>query len=301
MSTEVEHKAASKAREAGAFRQSWETAFGYARNFLDSRFVYVVVSPRAHGLAVGVNMNPDKRCNFDCVYCEVNRDVPPRDQYLDVPVMVQELQETMQFALDGKLRELPNFQTLPDELLQLRHVVLSGDGEPTLCPNFCEAVQALVHLRALGQFPFFKLVLVTNATGLDLPNVQLGLQSLNPKDEIWAKLDGGSEEYIAKIDRPQVPLEKVLANILLVGQQRPIVIQSLFPRFTQEEPSAEEIDHFVRRLQDLQKGGARISLVQVYSAMRPTMHPDCEHLSLKSLSKIAQTVRLATGLRVEVF
>jgi len=301
MAAELESRSAGKSREPAYPRQGWETAFGYARNFLDNRFVYVVVSPRAHGLSVGVNMNPDKKCNFDCVYCEVNRDIAPRDQYLDVPVMVNELQQTIELVLEDKLRQLPQFQTLPADLLQLRHVGLSGDGEPTLCPNFCEAVQAVVHLRALGKLPFFKLVLVTNATGLDLPNVELGLQSLNPKDEIWAKLDGGTAEYIAKIDRPEVPLGKVMANILLVGRQRPVVIQSLFPRFNQEEPPPEEIEQYVERLRELQRGGAQISLVQIYSAMRPTMHPDCEHLSLKSLSRIAQTVRAGTGLRVEVF
>jgi wyosine [tRNA(Phe)-imidazoG37] synthetase (radical SAM superfamily) len=215
--------------------------------------------------------------------------------------MIGELQRTMQLALDGKLRELPCFQALPPELLALRHVVLSGDGEPTLCPNFCEAMQAVVHLRALGKYPFFKLVLVTNATGFELPNVQLGLQSLTPDDEIWAKLDAGTAAYYAKIDRPQVSLEKVLENILIVGRQRPVIIQSLFPRFNGEEPPAEEIDQYVERLRELKKGGARISMVQVYSAMRPTMHPQCEHLSLKSLSRIAQTVRAGTGLRVEVF
>src|ERR1041385_9455166 len=46
------------------------TAFGCPRDFLDNRFVYTVISARARGLSVGVNMNPDKHCNFDCVYCE---------------------------------------------------------------------------------------------------------------------------------------------------------------------------------------------------------------------------------------
>lgn len=301
MTTEVEHRPVTGQREPASFRQQWETASGYARNFLNNRFVYMVVSPRAHGLSLGINMNPDKRCNFDCVYCEVNRDIPPRDQHLNVPVMVQELQQTMQLALDGKLRELPAFQSLPAELLQMRLVALSGDGEPTLCPNFCEAIQAVAHLRALGRFPFFKMVLLTNATGLDTANVQLGLRSLTANDEIWAKLDGGTSDYIAKIDRPTVPIEKVLANILLIARERPVIIQSLFARVRGEEPSAGEINEYVARLRELKTKGASISLVQVLSAMRPTMHPDCAHLPLKSLSRIAQEVRIGTGLRAEVF
>ena len=62
------------------------TAFGCPRDFIENRFVYVVVSPRARGLSVGVNLNPDKFCNFDCAYCEVNRAEPARESKLEVGV-----------------------------------------------------------------------------------------------------------------------------------------------------------------------------------------------------------------------
>lgn len=276
-----------------------ETAFGAPRDFLENRFVYAVVSPRARGLSVGVNMNPDKLCNFSCVYCEVHRNGEAR-QELDVEVMAAELRKTLAMVRGGRLRERPWYHSLPDELLQLRHVALSGDGEPTLSPKFAEALQAVVHVRALGGYPF-KLVLLTNATGLDLPHVQQGLKSLTRSDEIWAKLDGGTQAYINKVNRAEVPLEKVLSNILLIGRQRPIVIQSLFPSFGNEEPPLEEIEQYSRRLLQLKNSGAMISLVQIYSAARPSAQSECSHLPLKSLSKIAHTVRQATGLKAEVF
>ena len=69
-----------------------------------------------------------------------------------------------------------------------------------------------------------------------------------------------------RVNRSEVPLEKVMENILLVGRQRPVVIQSLFPRVLGEEPPPEEIDEYILRLNDLKQGGARISLVQIYSA-----------------------------------
>ena len=168
-----------------------ETAFGCPRDFLDNRFVYVVVSPRARGLSVGVNLNPDKRCNFDCAYCEVNRGLPPAVNHLDVDVMATELTDTLALVRSGGLRERPCYRNTPEELLELRHVALSGDGEPTLCADFIEAVQAVMHVRARGQSPFFKIVLLTNASGLDLPAVQSGLKCFTSRDEIWAKLDAG--------------------------------------------------------------------------------------------------------------
>jgi wyosine [tRNA(Phe)-imidazoG37] synthetase (radical SAM superfamily) len=279
-----------------------ETAFGCPRNFLDNRFVYCVLSPRARGLSVGVNLNPDKYCDFDCVYCEVNRRVAPRETELDVEVMAAELQRTLAYVASGGLRDHPAFRNLPTELLRLQHVTLSGDGEPTLSPQFLEVVREVVHVRALGQFPFFKLVLITNGSGLDQPEVQQGLKLLTRQDEVWIKLDGGSQAYVDKVNRPKgVPLEKILANILLVGKQRPVVIQSLFPAINGEEPPAEEIEQFAMRLRELKEQGAHISLVQIYSATRPIQNAGCGHLPLRSLSRIAQVVRLVSGLKAEVF
>jgi wyosine [tRNA(Phe)-imidazoG37] synthetase (radical SAM superfamily) len=188
---------------------------------------------------------------------------------------------------------------LPEELLQLRHVALSGDGEPTLCPNFEEAVEAVVHVRALGEF--FKLVLITNATELDRPQVQEGLSHFTRSDEIWAKLDGGSQAYLDKVSKVHVPLEKIMANIIAVGRQRPVVIQSLFPAVHGEEPPEQEIAAFAARLLELKRGGAEISLVQIYSATRPAPRSEYGHLSLKSLSRITHAVRDVTGLKAEVF
>ena len=278
-----------------------ETAFGSPRDFLDNRFVYVVVSPRARGLSVGINMCPDKNCNFHCVYCEVQRNGEPREKCLEVEVMAAELKQTLAYVRGGRLRERPWYRNLPDELLQLRHVALSGDGEPTLSPYFAEALQAVVHVRALSGHPFFKLVLLTNGTGLDQPHVQQGLKHLTRSDEVWAKLDGGTQAYVNKVNRPGVPLEKILSNIRMLARQRPVVIQSLFPAIKGEEPPLEEIEQYAHRLLELKNGGAEISLVQIYSATRPAPNSASGHLPLKVLSRIAATVRQTTGLTAEVF
>ena len=276
-----------------------ETAFDRPRDFLNNRFVYAVISSRARGLALGVNMNPDKACNFNCTYCEVNRRIGLENTKLDVEVMAAELRRTLLQVRQGQLLERPAYQHLPKELLTLRQVALSGDGEPSLADNFREAVEAVVRVRALGTF--FKIVLITNGTGLDRPAVLEGLQHFTNSDELWVKLDGGTQAFLERVNRPDVPLEKILANILLVGRQRPVIIQSLFPALHGEEPSFEEIREYSLRLKELKAGGAQISLVQIYSAARPGNSPEWGHLPLRVLSQIAQTVRQNTGLRTEVF
>lgn len=290
-----------KKKAAASFHpaQARETAFDRPREWLGNRFVYAVISSRAGGLSLGVNVNPDKKCNFDCSYCEVDRRVSMREHKLDVEVLAAELRKTIAYIQSGKLAEMPSYHSLPSELLRLRQVALSGDGEPTLATNFMEAVQAVVRVRALGGF--FKLVLYTNGTGLDQPNVQRGLELLTKSDEVWIKLDGGTQGFIDKVNRPDVPLEKILSNILAVGRVRPVVIQSLFPAIHGDEPPFEEIREYAQRLKELKASGAQISLVQIYSAARPGVNAEWGHLPLRVLSQIAQTVRQTAGLRAEVF
>ncbi len=283
------------------FAAAPDDAFEYPRDFLENQFVYLVISPRARGLSIGVNMIPAGKCNFQCLYCEIDRAKPSRVAQFDVKKMAAELHQTFALAESGGLRQRPRYANLPDDLLQVRHVALSGDGEPTLAKDFVEAVQAIVHLRVLGQLPFFKIVVVTNSTALDQPKVQQGLKYLTRADEIWAKLDGGTQEYVHRLNGATIPLEKIMDNILLVGRQRPVVIQSLFPAIDGEPPPVREIQQYALRLKELKEAGAEISLVQIYSATRPMAKTGCSHLPLKELSQIAKTVRQVAGLTAEVF
>jgi len=291
----------SPSRPLLAPASSTETAFGAPRDFLGNRFVYVVISSRARGLSVGINVNPNKYCNFQCVYCEVRRDEVASGQALDPAVLELELKHVFDFIREGRFREHPRYRGMPQELLHLRHVALSGDGEPTLAPDFARIVQAVVHVRALSGVPFTKLVLITNATGLGRAGVRAGLRAFTHSDEIWAKLDGGTQTYLSRVNGMAVSLGEIMANILTLARQRPVIIQSLFPLLNGAEPPAEEIEQYAARLRELISGGAKIPLVQIYSATRPSSNSSCSHLSLKTLSQIAQTVRRATGLRVEVF
>jgi wyosine [tRNA(Phe)-imidazoG37] synthetase (radical SAM superfamily) len=284
---------------AGITAPGCEFFAAYQRDFLENRFVYLVVSPRARGLSVGVNLNPDKQCNFSCQYCEVDRRTAGRATKLDLDVMAAELELTLKFVRAGA--PVPRFARLPRELLQLRHVALSGDGEPTLCPIFLEAVETVVHLRARGRVPFFKMVLITNGSRLEDEPVRAGLRLFTRQDEIWAKLDGGTQAYLDRVNAPDVPVETVLRGILSLARERPVVIQSLFPELDGSDPPREEIIAYAERLNDLKAQGAQISLVQIYSANRPPANITCGHLSLGQLSAIAKRVRELTGLNVQVF
>jgi wyosine [tRNA(Phe)-imidazoG37] synthetase (radical SAM superfamily) len=244
-------------------------------------------------------MNPMVTCNFHCVYCEIDRTPARTGSNLDVDRMGEELRQTLETVRRGEFRSWPRYSRLPEDLLQLRHVALSGDGEPTLADQFVEAVQAVAHVRAMNGF--FKMVLLTNSTAVDRADVQTGLKYLMREDEVWMKLDGGTQEYLERVNGSTTSLQKILNNILLVGRRRPVVIQSLFPAIHGKSPTEEDIEEYAQRLKELKIAGAEISLVQIYSATRPMARGGCTHLQLKELSNIARTVRKVAGLRAEVF
>lgn len=220
---------------------------------------------------------------------------------LDVAAMHAELQRTLELVQTGRIRERPNYRSIPAELLNFGHVALSGDGEPTLSPNFPEIVQTVLHLRAQGRFPFFKLVLITNASGLDRPEVVRTLNLFTSRDEIWVKLDAGSQKHLRQVNRTECRLDDLLTNIVNVGRTRPVIIQSLFPSINGAGPTPNQIEDYVQRLNQLKEAGTEVSLVQIYSSNRPSGDAACSHLSLTGLSRIARRVREVTGLRTEVF
>lgn len=282
-----------------------KSALGCPRFFFaGATHVYAVVSSRARGLSIGVNLNPDQYCNCECCYCEVDRRTQSRANG-PVPVnahaVATELSSALAMVNAGLLMQHPYFAALPPDMLRLAHVAISGDGEPTLCPNFSEVVEGMVHLRAAGLAPYFKLVLITNGTVLEQPGVRSGLRLFTRADEIWVKLDAGTPEAVERVNRCAVPFDRVLTNIRELGRLRPLVIQSMFVELDGLLPERNELAEYARRLNELKEAGAQIALVQIYSATRPPHSKRCRHLSLRVLSEISAHVHQATGLRVEVF
>ncbi len=201
----------------------------FPRIYLDNRFVYVVLSAYAGGMTIGVDLNPDNESKFSCLHCEMQSEGRFIQAHLDIGRMAAELTRTLALVRSGRVRELPDYRFVPDQLLRLRHVELSGKCDPTLAAEFSEALGAVIHVRALSGLPFFKLVFVTAGIGLELPGVRQSLGHLTRADEVWVKLDGGTQAYLNKVNCTKVSLEKLLSNILLLGRERPVVIQSLFP------------------------------------------------------------------------
>ena len=119
-------------------------------------------------------------------------------------------------------------------------------------------------------------------------------------DELWCKLDAGTEDYFHLVDGTRLPFEKVLKNLSDVARDRAIVIQSMFLRYAGTPPSNEELDAYADRLRDIVAAGGTIPLVQIYTVAREPADARCEPLPPEALESIAARVR-ALGLQAEVY
>jgi wyosine [tRNA(Phe)-imidazoG37] synthetase (radical SAM superfamily) len=274
----------------------------HTRVFQDLVYVYPVISRRSRGLSIGINLNPDKRCNFDCVYCEVDRRTPGRAETVDLVQLREELAWLVRYALDGGLASQPKFNEVPELTRVVRDIAFSGDGEPTMVPNFDECVRVAVEVKRQFGLEATKLVLITDSAGLDKGTVKRGLELMDAhQGEFWCKLDAGTEAYYRRVNRSNVKFDRILANLLETGRARPIIIQSLFLKIDGTPMPADELAAYCGRLNDLREGGATLREVHAYTVARPTPEPWATRLSTDELEAIASEIRRRTGLTVQTF
>lgn len=275
----------------------------HGRSWRDFDYVYPVLSRRSRGLSIGINLSPDTACNFDCIYCLVDRTKPPRRRDVDLAQLRAELDEMLALAKSGEIWGQEPFAGVDAPYRRINDIAFSGDGEPTAYPRFTDAVAIAQELRRKHQLPGVKLVVITNATLLDRPRVRQGLELLDAQhDEIWAKLDAGTESYYQLIDRTKIPLSKVLTNIRDLGRQRPLVIQSLFMQVHGRPTPDAEFAAYLDRLAQLIAAGAQIKLVQLYTIARRTAEPYATPLDNAQLDRLAAAFRQRLPpLPVEVY
>jgi len=274
----------------------------HQRQFEANRFVYPVLSRRSEGISIGVNLNPDKICNFDCIYCQVDRSRQSETRFVGMEQLLGELDHMLDLAASGALFETEKFRSTPAPLRRLNDIAFSGDGEPTTYKNFDEIIARCAELKSRHGLADVKMVLITNASMFHRPHVQRGLAILDQNNgEIWAKLDAGTAEYFKLVDRTPIPFQQILDNITAAAKARPIVIQSLFMRVAGEPPTAAELEAYCDRLSEIIAAGGTIKLVQIYTVARKPTESYVSPLSNAEVDAIVTLVEQRTGLRAKAF
>ena len=263
--------------------------------------VYPVMSRRAGGLSVGVNLNLGQECNWACAYCEVEGLVRGTPSAIDLQQLERELDEVLSEAASGRWTVEADGERGG---AAIKDISIAGDGEPTLAPQFAEAVEICARLRERhGLGDSAKLVTITNGSRLHVPAVEAGVRGLGGAGgELWFKLDGGDPAARERVNAVASPDNRVEANLVLAASACTTWVQCMALSMDGEEPSDDEIDGRVELIERACAAGARPAGVVIYGLARPSQQPQAhrlEPLSGPRLRSIAASFeRLHLPLRV---
>src|SRR5690349_14592463 len=138
------------------------------RGRIGKTYVYPVLSRRARGLSVGINLNPNKACNWRCIYGQVPGLVEGNEPKTDLDLLEIEPRGFLDHKVLGAWLE----QNAPEGARELRDVALSGDGESTSAAEFPDVVELAGRLlHEFGHAGRVPLTLITNGSLVQQPLV----------------------------------------------------------------------------------------------------------------------------------
>ncbi|RME25449.1 MAG: radical SAM protein [Deltaproteobacteria bacterium] len=273
----------------------------HRRELDDNRYVYAVVSRRSRGLSIGINLNPDKVCNFACPYCQVDRRTPGDGRAVDPARLEAELDHLLGLVASGRLWTVAPFSTAAPALRRVNDIAWAGDGEPTTSAAFADSIGIVDRLRRRHGLSSVSLHLLTNATLLHRPTVAAALDRFTEAGGvIWGKLDAGTQACFERVDGTTLPLSRVVSNLALAARRWRLVLQCMFVRWEGVDPTDDEVSAWADRIAEILDAGGRIEQVQVYSVARRPADPRVAPVPASRLEEIAAAAR-ALGVDAVVY
>lgn len=260
-------------------------------------YVYPVVSRRAGGVSIGINLNPNNACNWRCIYCQVPGLTRGAAPAIDLPLLEQELRTMLDEVVNGDFLR----QHVAEGARHLEDIAFSGNGEPTSASEFPQAV-ALVEnvLRDFGLLGRIKLRLITNGSLLDRPGVPEGVAHLaRCNGEVWFKVDAATATGITRINDVHLKPEGVLQRLRGCAQRCPTWVQTCVFALDGRPPDEVETRAY---LDLLQQAAGDIAGVHLYGLARPSMQAEAPRLGRLPeawLEALASRIR-QLGLTVRV-
>jgi histidinol dehydrogenase len=212
---------------------------------------------------MGINLYPDdKHCSFDCPYCEV---FPFKTDYT--------------FSLEQMEADLRQELSRMIQLnVPVKDICFSGNGEPSISPNFSKALNAASLIRD-KMAPEAEMVVITNGTGLLSPGIFSVLcQAANGamRLKIWLKLDAGTPEWYTEMNRSSTPYQSLIDKIKEFVSLAPVSIQTMLCSVNGKEPIPEEVSAWEKLVLELTRIGmaanpnkGNVRDIQIYGKARP--------------------------------
>lgn len=240
-------------------------------------YVYPVVSRRAGGVSVGVNLNPNNACNWRCVYCQVPGLVRGGGPDIDLELLGAELERMLRSIVHGEFLE----RHVPEGARRLNDVAFSGNGEPTSSPQFGPAIERTIQaLGAVGSPEPIKLVLITNGSLVHRPEVQAALACLaEHHGEVWFKADSATDAGMRALNDTGVGFARTDGNLRLAAELCPTWIQTCALARDGAPPTEAERAAYLAWIDALVADGVPLRGVLLYGLARPSHQPEAAELA----------------------
>ena len=248
---------------------------------LQPSIIYGPVRSRRLGASLGLNASPItyKLCSFNCVYCQYGwttvHTMDTADRLGDFPAP-----HDFRQALKNTLSENK----------EIDNITFSGNGEPTLHPQFEELVDIAKELRD-NYFPKANIGILSNSSTVNIEKIRRALAKLDFK---IMKLNAGDLTVFRKINRPgkAVDYEVIVKGLKSL---KDVILQTMFVDGTIQNIGDKEVAEWIKRV-----GEIRPIKVQIYSLHRPPAEPSLQEVPAETLREIAARTEETTGVPAEV-
>jgi len=267
------------------------------RNIFDSKYVYPVVSRRAGGLSLGVNLNTNNACNWQCIYCEI----PNLTRGGPEPIEVELLKDELNFWIDQIInsnflkKNTPPGTTFAD-------VALSGNGEPTAAPEFLDVLEIIIaSLKEHKLVDKIPVRLITNGSFISKKKECLNIFN-RYHGEVWFKIDAADEDSIKLINQVNLNPNSMINNLKKCAEACQTVIQTCLLKINHQVPTNDFLKNYSKLIKPYER---LIKKIDLYSLARPSLQNNqditIERLSLDELNNIKNILQKQLTIKIDVF
>lgn len=265
----------------------------HSRELSGLKYIYSVISRRAGGLSIGINLNVNNACNWQCIYCEIpnlTRGSPPP---IELDVLENELRLFLHDIIHGDYME----RNVAIEDRHLKDIAFSGNGEPTSAAEFPQVI--LIVKKILQEYDLLhkiKIRLITNGSLMHEASVLKSIEMLEEiNGEVWFKVDAATEETIKIINQVNLKPNQILERLLNTANICPTFVQTCIFMINGKSPDKKDIDAYIELINKAKK---IIKGVHLYGVARPSLQPRAKDLGRISEEELKNIAKKLIGLNI---
>ena len=272
------------------------TITNHDRDIFKGKYIYPVVSRRAGGLSLGINLNTNNACNWQCIYCEVPNLVRGKPE----PINLKELESELDYWLDQIINKSFLSQYTKSKT-EFKDIAFSGNGEPTASKQFKDVISILI--KKIDEYKLDRIIirLITNGSYMAKPETQEALSLLsNLKREIWFKIDQTNKDGVKIINQVSLSISSVKKNLEAAIKSNPTVIQTCLFKLNGKLPSSESLEAYINFIKPYRYKIKGIHLYSLARASEQTNKVKLTRLTESELEVIADEIKVLS-IPIQIF